>query len=95
MIAIEELQKLNYEDGKQLLVANGYLELDDAGYEEGAPSCDYILDYYFTLFGEEDEDGNMEELHKVSYAKYMNKNDDPKNDDGSEDFIVKQGWEEA
>lgn len=94
MVSIEELQKLNYEDGKQLLLANGYAEMDP-GREEEAPSCDYILDNYFTLYGEEDEDGNVEELHNVSYSEYRNRNDDPQNDDGSDDFVVKEGWEEV
>lgn len=88
-VNVEELKKLNYEEGKKLLLANGYVQTD-TGISEDAPSCDYISDEYFTLF---DEDG--EELHIVSYSQYMNKNDDPSNDDGSADIVVKEGWEEV
>lgn len=88
-VNVEELKKLNYEDGKKLILANGY-EQTNTGISEDSPSCDYISDEYFTLLG---EDG--EELHIVSYSQYMNKNDEPSNDDGSADIVVKEGWEEV
>lgn len=88
-VNIEELKKLNYDDGEKLLLTNEYVQ-NDAGRTDEAPLCDYIEDIYYTLYDEEGE-----ELHKVSYTRHMNKNNDAENDDGSEDFVVKEGWEEV
>lgn len=86
---VEELKKLNYQDGVNLLTELGYVQ-NDTGITEEVPSCDYIIDTYFILFDEDDE-----ELHKVSYSQYMNKNNEPSNDDGNSDFVVKEEWQEV
>lgn len=87
-VKMNELQGMNFEEGEILLNAHGYVNAGSA-IDENSVSCDYISDTYFALY---DEDG--EEVHTVSFCVHANKNSDPQNDDGSGDYILKQGWEE-
>lgn len=84
-INVEELKGLNYEDGEKLLLANGYKQTQQA-IDDEVNECDYIIDTYFT-FGEDE--------HTISFIQCMNKNEDPANDDGSSDFVVREYWDEV
>lgn len=85
-INVEELKGLNYEDGEKLLLANGYKQTQQA-IDDEVNECDYIVDTYFTLYDEDE--------HTISFIQYMNKNEEPANDDGSSDFVVREYWDEV
>lgn len=89
-VDINILKKLNYEDGKKLLINNGYIQATESATSEDSTISDYIADINFSLFNNENE-----EVHTVSFSQYLNKNDDPLNDDKSLDFVVLERWEEV
>lgn len=89
-VDINILKKLNYEDGKKLLINNGYIQATESATSENSTISDYIADINFSLFNNE-----IEEVHTVSFSQYLNKNDDPLNDDKSLDFVVLEKWEEV
>lgn len=89
-VDINILKKLNYEDGKKLLISNGYIQATESATSEDSTISDYIADINFSLFNNENE-----EVHTVSFSQYLNKNDDPLNDDKSLDFVVLERWEEV
>ena len=89
-VDINILKKLNYEDGKKLLINNGYIQATESATSENSTISDYIVDINFSLFNNE-----IEEVHTVSFSQYLNKNDDPLNDDKSLDFVVLERWEEV
>jgi hypothetical protein len=84
-INFNELEKLNYEEGKKLLLESGYIQDHDAVDEHE----DYdINDEYYTLY---DDEGN--ETHVLSYVTYT-KITDPED----EPLLVNQGnwhWSEV
>ena len=82
------LKYIGFEEGDKILKNNGYVQ-DDAAISDGV-TCDYIDDTYYHLC---DDDGN--ELHVLSFVRYVNRNDDPLNDDRSLDFVVDEKWEEV
>lgn len=87
-VDIEELKKLSFEEGENLLKSLGYCNNDGCAVEDNPPFVDYIEDCYYTLYDEEDE-----EIDTVSYVRLFNKNlEDP---EGLSDFVVKEGWERA
>lgn len=85
-VELNALEKLSYEQGEKLLLKNGYIQ-NNCAKCEGA-DCDYILDTYFTLFGENDEEADIK-----SFVQKFNKNDDILNDDGSGDFLLNEEWQ--
>lgn len=89
-VDINILKKLNYEDGKKLLINNGYIQETESATSEDSTISDYIADINFSLFNNE-----IEEVHTVSFSQYLNKNDAPLNDDKSLDFVVLEKWEEV
>lgn len=89
-VDINILKKLSYEDGKKLLISNGYIQATESATSENSTISDYIADINFSLFNNE-----IEEVHTVSFSQYLNKNDDPLNDDKSLDFVVLERWEEV
>lgn len=89
-VDINILKKLNYEDGKKLLINDGYIQTTESATSENSTISDYIADINFSLFNNE-----IEEVHTVSFSQYLNKNDDPLNDDKSLDFVVLERWEEV
>lgn len=89
-VDINILKKLSYEDGKKLLISNGYIQATESATSEDSTISDYIADINFSLFNNENE-----EVHTVSFSQYLNKNDDPLNDDKSLDFVVLERWEEV
>lgn len=89
VVDIETLKKMSYEDGVNLLQESGYF-CPNGCEDRDAIGCDYIYDEYYKLI---DDDGDT--VHLVSYAKHMNRNNDPLNDDGSLDYIISEGWEEV
>ena len=83
-VDIEELKKLNFEEGEKLLKSLGYCN-NNCAVDDNPPSVDYIEDCYYTLYDEEDE-----EIDTVSYVKLCNKN--PEDPEGLSDFVIKEGW---
>lgn len=81
-VDIEELKKLNFEEGEKLLKSLGYCN-NDCAVDDNPPSVDYIEDCYYTLYDEE--------IDTVSYVRFCNKN--PEDPEGLSDFVVKEGWE--
>lgn len=64
-INIEELKKLNYIEGEELLAANGYVKGDVCKYHI-VQNTEYYEDTYFTLFDENEND-----VHTVSFYQYI------------------------
>lgn len=87
-VELNTLKNLNFEEGETILLEAGYSATE--GYQSDSTIADYLLDSYFVL---SDEDG--EELDRKSFVQHLNRNNDPANDDGSSDFVVKEGWEQA
>lgn len=85
-VDMTKLKKMNFDEGKKYLIGLGYKDEDYAVIDRDAPSCDYIIDYRFT---------NYEDKHKVEYTQFYNTNNDPANDDGSEDFVIDEYWNEV
>lgn len=85
-VDMEELKKLNFEEGEKLLKSLGYWN-NDCAVDNNPPFVDYIEDCYYTLYGGEDEG---EEIDVVSYVRFCNKN--PEDPEGLSDFVVKEGW---
>jgi hypothetical protein len=92
-IDIEELKKLNFNDGEKLLLANGYEQSDAARDDElyDKSDCDYIRDTYYCLYDEE-----LEELDRISYVEFCRITGDPSDPDnyccGAYDEVVKSYW---
>lgn len=84
-VELNKLEGLNYEEGKKLLLNNGYVQ-NNSGRSDGV-DCDYILDTYFTLFDETNEETDVK-----SFVQKFNKNDEILNDDGSGDFLLSEEW---
>lgn len=87
-VELNTLKNLNFKEGGKVLLEAGYSQAETM--KSDSTIADYLLDSYFTL---SDEDG--EELDRKSFVQHLNKNEDPDNDDGSSDFVVKEGWEQA
>ena len=49
-VDINILKKLNYEDGKKLLINNGYIQETESATSEDSTISDYIADINFSLF---------------------------------------------
>lgn len=88
VVPIEELEGLGFEEGEKILLAAGYRRRDLAKSE--STIADYLTDIYFILYNEDDE-----ELDKKSFVQHWNINDDPLNDDGTNDFLVKEFWSQV
>ncbi len=89
VVELRELENKNYEEGEKILLEAGYNQ-NDSGKDTECNDCDYAVDIYFTLFDENDD-----EIDIKSFTTYCNYNNTETNDDGSEDFIVKKGWEQV
>lgn len=87
-IELSVLEKLDYESGEKLLLDSGYIQNESAECE--GIDCDYILDAYFTLFDEDDE-----EVDTKSFVQKFNKNSNESNDDKSDDFLLSQSWQDV
>lgn len=86
-VKLKELENKNFEEGEKILLKAGYVQQDSA--RDDGVDCDYIFDTYFKLFDDDDE-----EVDVKSFVQHMNVNSDPLNDDGSEDFVVRELWVE-
>lgn len=84
-VNIEELKKLNYEEGAKLLEALGYVNNDSAG-EKSDFIADYVSDDYYVLY----DDEKQEEADRVSWVMYYNIVGELEDDDID---IIKSGWE--
>lgn len=51
-VNIKDIESLSFDEGKKVLLDNGYIESNTSREEEVA-SCDYAEDFYFTLFDED------------------------------------------
>ena len=80
----EKLEKMNYEDGKSLLLSLGYVA-EEVGETESNIS-EWAQDEYFRLY---DDDG--EEIDVISWETYGNGRDG----EDSEAEIVREGWSDA
>lgn len=80
-VDIEELKKLNYEEGAELLTAAGYVRGEEAT-ADAAELSDFVRDEYWRLYGEDGETADT-----VSHAEYFNGS----NIDDEE--IIRAGWE--
>lgn len=80
-VDIEVLEKLNYEQGAELLIAAGYTKGEEATADAPGLS-DFVRDEYWRLY---DEGG--ETADAVSYAEYFNGS----NIDDEE--TIRAGWE--
>ena len=80
-VDIEELKKLNYEQGAELLTAAGYAREEEAT-ADASGLADFVRDEYWRLY---DEGG--ETADTVSYAEYFNGS----NIDDEE--IIRAGWQ--
>lgn len=83
-VNFEKLAKMNYEDGKALLLSLGYVA-EEVGETESNIS-DWAQDEYFRLY---DDDG--EEIDVISWETYGNGRDG----EDSEAEIVREGWSDA
>lgn len=81
---MEELGKLNYEDGAKLLEALGYANEGSAD-DEAAGIAERVSDAYYVLYDEKDE-----EIDRVSWVMYYNLVGEA--EDECMD-VVKAGWE--
>lgn len=90
IVYLSELNGLSFEQGEQLLLDCGYEQVESV--ESDSTIADYLLDIYYS---NDNEDADGEEIDRKSFAKHCNRNDDPLNDEGTRDFIVKQGWEQV
>lgn len=81
---MEELGKLNYEEGAKLLEALGYVHGDSAD-DEAAGIAERVSDTYYILYDEKDE-----EIDRVSWVMYYNSVGEA--EDECID-VVKAGWE--
>lgn len=68
---------------KKILLEAGYVQ-------DVVKDCDYILDTYFTLYNEEDE-----EIDVKSFAQHMKIDNSPMNDDGSSDIVLSEEWQQV
>lgn len=86
-VDIEELKRLNYEEGVELLTAAGYAKGDNS--TDGACALsDFVRDEYWGLFDEEAD----EEVDVVTWTEYFNiLKHNPGDVDDEE--IIRAGWE--
>ena len=90
-IDIEELKKMNYEDGRKFLTAAGYEEWYSAT-DATAGVADFIRDENWALCPDPYADTDTEAVDKVSWTEYFNiikYNPDDLNDEE----IIRAGWE--
>jgi hypothetical protein len=85
-VDIEELKKLNYEEGAELLALVGYVESDETTADASGIS-EFVRDNYWKLF---DEDG--EAVDTVSWVEYFNILKHNAGDLDDEE-IIRAGWE--
>lgn len=85
-VELEELEGLSFEEGKKILLEAGYYEYP-SDTEDESNIADYSTDEYFRLDDNEDN-----EIDLKSFVRHWNRNNDPFNDDGSADFIIKEYW---
>ena len=85
-VDIEELKKLNYEQGAELLTAAGYVESDGATADASGIS-DFVRDEYWKLYDE-----GRETVGIVSWVEYFNV---LKHNAGdlNDEKIIRAGWE--
>lgn len=87
-VDIEVLEKLNYEEGAELLTAAGYVESDGAT-ADASGLADFVRDNYWKLY---DEDGETVDI--VSWVEYFNILKRNAGDLDDEE-IIRAGWERA
>ena len=86
-VDIEVLKKLNYEDGKKLLIAAGY-DGGDQVTDVSAGLADFVRDEYWRLF-DEDTDGIADVITWTEYFNIIKYNPGDLNDEE----IIRAGWE--
>jgi hypothetical protein len=86
-VDIEVLKKLNYEDGKKLLIAAGY-DGGDQVTDVSAGLADFVRDEYWRLF-DEDADEIADVITWTEYFNIIKYNPGDLNDEE----IVRAGWE--
>ena len=85
-VDIEELKKLNYEQGAELLTAAGYVKGEEST-ADAAGLSDFVRDEYWRLY---DEDG--ETADTVTWAEFFNFLKHTAGDMDNEKIIC-AGWE--
>ena len=83
-VNFEKLAKMNYEDGKSLLLSLGYVA-EEVGETESNIS-DWVQDEYFRLY-----DDDVDFLAVISWETYGNGQDG----EDSQIEIVREGWSDA
>lgn len=86
MINIDELKKLNYEDGKTLLSSAGYVAQGSDESPCYSTEAEKIIDEHFYLFDEDDEQVDL-----INYTILCNLSGEP--DDEQEMEIIRAYWE--
>lgn len=86
MINIDELKKLNYEDGKTLLLSAGYVAQGSDESPCYSTEAEKIIDEHFYLFDEDDEQVDL-----INYTILCNLSGEP--DDEQEMEIIRAYWE--
>lgn len=90
-VDIEELKKLNYEDGRKFLAAAGY-DGGDQATDVSAGLADFVRDEYWRLFDEDADEIDDEIADVITWTEYFNiikYNPGDLNDEK----IVRAGWE--
>lgn len=89
-VDIEELKKMNYEQGAELLTAAGYYEWYSAT-DVSAGTADFVRDENWVLCAD-DADPYTEAVDSVSWTEYFNivKHNPGDLDD---EKIIRAGWE--
>lgn len=86
MINIDELKKLNYEDGKVLLLNAGYVAQGSDESPCYSAEAEKIIDEHFCLFDKDDEQADL-----INYTILCNLSGEP--NDEQEIEIVRAYWE--
>nr|DAL02597.1 MAG TPA: hypothetical protein [Bacteriophage sp.] len=86
MINIDELKKLNYEDGKALLLNTGYVAQGSGESPCYSTEAEKIIDEHFYLFDKDDEQVDL-----INYTILCNLSGEPNDEQGME--IVRAYWE--
>lgn len=86
MINIDEFKKLNYEDGKTLLLSAGYVAQGSTESPCYSTEAEKIIDEHFYLFNKDDEQVDL-----INYTILCNLSGEP--DDEQEMEIIRAYWE--